>query len=320
MKRASKWALALVATGLFVLFLVGAQRDLDPADLQAKYANSASQFIDVGGGLLIHARDEGRGDGPILVLLHGSNASLQTWEPWVKRLGAKYRVISLDQIGHGLTGPNPSDDYSPAAFVDTLDKALAKIGVEQFVLAGNSMGGAVAWNYALAHPEKVQGLILVDAAGAPEAGSKSLPIGFRIAQMPGVNRIAQVITPRRLIERSLYQSLSNTRIIDDAMINRYWELLLYPGNRRATLLRSGAKRTPADPAALGTLAMPVLILWGAEDKLIPVSSAHWFAKALPQAKLVIYPGIGHAPMEEAADRSAADVDAFLSRLAVLSQK
>lgn len=320
MKRASKWALALVATGLFVLFLVGAQRDLDPADLQAKYANSASQFIDVGGGLLIHARDEGRGDGPILVLLHGSNASLQTWEPWVKRLGAKYRVISLDQIGHGLTGPNPSDDYSPTAFVDTLDKALAKIGVEQFVLAGNSMGGAVAWNYALAHPEKVQGLILVDAAGAPEAGSKSLPIGFRIAQMPGVNRIAQVITPRRLVERSLYQSLSNTRIIDDAMIDRYWELLLYPGNRRATLLRFGTKRTPADPAALGTLAMPVLILWGAEDKLIPVASAHWFAKALPQAKLVIYPGIGHAPMEEAADRSAADVDAFLSGLAVLSQK
>lgn len=320
MKRAFRWALALFGTGLFVLILIGVQRDLDPADLQAKYANSASQFIDVGGGLLVHARDEGKGDGPVLVLLHGSNASLQTWEPWVKRLGMTYRIISLDQIGHGLTGPNPNGDYSTAAFVDTLDKALAKIGVEHFALAGNSMGGAVAWNYALAHPDKVNALILVDAGGAPEVRTKSLPVGFRIAMMPGVNRIAEIITPRFLVERSLRQSLSNRLVIDDRMIDRYWELLLYPGNRHATIMRFSAKRMPTDPAVLGRLAMPVLILWGAEDKLIPVASAHWFARAMPTARLVIYPGIGHAPMEEAADRSAADVDAFLSGLAVPSQK
>ena len=320
MKRASGWALALIGTGVFILLLIGVQRDLDPADLQAKYANSASQFIDVGGGLLVHARDEGKGDGPILVLLHGSNASLQTWEPWVKRLGMKYRVISLDQIGHGLTGPNPSDDYSTAAFVNTLDRALAKIGVDHFALAGNSMGGAVAWNYALAHPDKVNALILVDSGGAPEVKTKSLPIGFRIAMMPGVNGVAEVITPRFLVERSLHQSLSNQSIIDERMIDRYWELLLYPGNRRATIMRFSAKRTPPDPAALRKLPMPVLILWGEEDKLIPVASAHWFAKALPQAKLIIYPGIGHAPMEEAAEQSAGDVDAFLSALAVPSQK
>ncbi len=320
MIRSLKLALPLMGIGLLLLLLLGWQRDLDPADLQAKYYNSASQFFDVGGGLLVHARDEGKGDGPILVLLHGSNASLQTWEPWVKRLGMKYRVISLDQIGHGLTGPNPSGDYSTASFVNTLDRALAKIGVEHFALAGNSMGGAVAWNYALAHPEKVSALILVDSGGAPEVKTKSLPVGFRIAMIPGVNRIAEVITPRFLVERSLHQSLSNQSIINDRMIDRYWELLLYPGNRRATVLRFSAKRTPVDPAALGKLVMPVLILWGAEDKLIPVASANWFAKAMPQAKLIIYPGIGHAPMEETADRSASDVDAFLSGLAVPSQK
>ena len=320
MKRALKWALPLFGTGLLFLLMLGWQQDLDPADLQAKYANSASQFIDVGGGLLVHARDEGKGDGPILVLLHGSNASLQTWEPWVKRLGMKYRVISLDQIGHGLTGPNPSDDYSMAAFVDTLDRTLARIGVEHFALAGNSMGGGIAWNYALAHPDKVNALILVDSGGAPEVKTKSLPIGFRIAKMPGVNRLAEIITPRFLVKRSLQQSLSNQSVIDDRMIDRYWELLLYPGNRRATVLRFLAKRTSPDPAVFGKLTMPVLILWGADDKLIPVASAHWFAKAMPQAKLIIYPGIGHVPMEEAADRSAEDVDAFLSGLAVPSQK
>lgn len=320
MKLAFKWVMPVIVIGLLILLAAAWQRDLDPADLQAKYANSNSQFIDVGGGLLIHARDEGKPDGPVLVLLHGSNASLQTWEPWVARLRAKYRIISLDQIGHGLTGPNPSNDYSAAAFVGTLDHVLAKLGVSHFALAGNSMGGGVAWNYALAHPEKLSALILVDAAGAPEDKSKSLPIGFRIAQMPVVNRLAEIITPRSLIEKSLHQSLSNQSIINDRMIDRYWELLLYPGNRRATALRFTAKRVPANPAALGKLPMPVLILWGAEDKLIPVASARWFAKAMPQAKLIVYPGIGHVPMEEAADQSAKDVDAFLMNLAPPSQK
>lgn len=320
MKRLLKWLSLLVLVAFGALLVWGYAPDRDPQALRAKYANAASRFVDVGGGLKIHVRDEGARDAPVLVLLHGSNSSLQTWEPWVKRLGGKYRIISLDQIGHGLTGPNPTDDYSPAAFVDTLDRTLTKIGVSRFALAGNSMGGGVAWHYALAHPEKLSGLILVDAAGAPEARGKSLPIGFRIAQMPVVNRLAEFITPRGMIAKSLHQSLSNQSIIDDRMIDRYWELLLYPGNRRATGLRFAAPRTTADPAALGKLPMPVLILWGAEDKLIPVASAHWFAGAMPQARLIIYPGIGHAPMEEAADRSADDVNMFMAGLAPPSQK
>jgi pimeloyl-ACP methyl ester carboxylesterase len=320
MKRALKWALLLVGTGLLALLLIGWQRDLDPADLQAKYANGASQFLDVGGGLLVHARDQGRGDGQAIVLLHGSNASLQTWEPWVKWLGTKYRVISLDQIGHGLTGPNPSDDYSPAAFVDTLDRTLAKLGVTHFALAGSSMGGAVAWHYALAHPDKVDALILVDAAGAPVAESTALPIGVRVAQTPFVRQLAEFVTPRSLVERTLREGLSNQSVIDDGMIDRYWELLLYPGNRRATMLRNSRKKDVADRATLSRLHMPVLILWGKEDRLVPVAAARWFVKAMPQAQQIVYPGIGHVPMEEAADRSANDVDTFLSRLAHPSQK
>lgn len=320
MKRALKWALVLVGAGLLALLLIGWQRDLDPADLQAKYANGASQFLDVGGGLLVHARDQGRGDGEAIVLLHGSNASLQTWEPWVKRLGTKYRVISLDQIGHGLTGPNPSDDYSPAAFVETLDRTLAKLGVAHFALAGSSMGGAVAWHYALAHPEKVDALILVDAAGAPVAESTALPIGVRVAQTPLVRQLAEFVTPRSLVEQTLREGLYNQSVIDDQMIDRYWELLLYPGNRRATMLRNSRKKDVADRATLSRLHMPVLILWGKEDRLIPVAAARWFVKAMPQAQQIVYPGVGHVPMEEAADRSASDVDTFLSRLAHPSQK
>lgn len=316
MKRILNGLALLIVVAFAGLFAWGYAPDTDRAEMRAKYSNAASQFVDVGGGLTIHVRDEGKRDAPVLVLLHGSNASLQTWEPWVGRLGGAYRVISLDQIGHGLTGPNPTGDYTSAAFVDTLDKTLTKLGVDRFALAGNSMGGWIAWNYALAHPDKLTGLILVDASGPPEARPTALPIGFRIARTPGINRLARVITPRSMVEKSVHQSMSNQAVIEDKMIDRYWELLLYPGNREATARRFATPRNEADPKALGALKVPTLILWGAEDKLIPLSAGQWFAKAIPGSRLIVYPGIGHIPMEEAPDKSAADVASWLQSLPV----
>lgn len=312
MKRVLIGLLALIAIAFIALFAWGYTPDRDPAELRAKYVNAASRFVEIGGGLRVHVRDQGKRDGPVLVLLHGSNASLHTWEPWVQRLGTTHRVITLDQIGHGLTGPNPAGRYRAADFVAALDRTLVKLGIARFALGGNSMGGWVAWNYALAHPGKVSALILVDAGGAPDAKPTSLPIGFRIAQTPGINRLARVITPRNLVERSVRQSMSNQTIVDAAMVDRYWELLLYPGNRKATAARFATPRQPADAKALAALPMPVLILWGAEDKLIPVSAGRWFARTIPGSRLIVYPGIGHIPMEEAPDRSAADVGAFLN--------
>jgi pimeloyl-ACP methyl ester carboxylesterase len=320
MRRVFAGLALLLTLAVVALFVWGYAPDRDPAAMRAKYTNASSQFIDLGGGLRMHVRDEGKRDGPALVLLHGSNASLHTWEPWVARLGARYRIISFDQIGHGLTGPDPANQYDQKRFVDVVDQVTAKLAVDRFALAGNSMGGGIALSYALAHPEKVTALILVDAAGAPQAAPRSLPIGFRIAQMPGINRIAEIITPRGLIETSLRQSISNQAIIDNAMIDRYWELLLYPGNRRATGIRFATVRSPFEQAQLGSLKLPTLIIWGAEDSLIPLASGKWLARAIPGAKLVVYNGIGHIPMEEAPDRSAADVDAFLRGLSPESRK
>ena len=313
MKRLLKYTLALLLIALIALFAWGYAPDTDPAAMKAKYASASSQFIDVGGGLTMHVRNEGKRDGPVLVLLHGSNASLHTWEPWVARLGAKYRIISLDQIGHGLTGPNPTDQYDGDAFVGTLDALMVKMGVSKFALAGNSMGGYVAWEYALAHGDKLTHLVLIDAAGPPEDPNKKLPIGFRIARTPGINKLALVITPRSLFEKSIHQSVSNQAIVTPASIDRYWELNRYPGNRAATGLRfaSYAGRL-RDVGRMGEIKVPTLILWGAEDKLVPVSGADWFAARIPGSVRIVYPGIGHIPMEEAADRSAADLDAFLS--------
>lgn len=312
MKRILKGLLGLIAIAVITILVWGYASDTDPAAMRARYANAASQFVDLGGGLTVHVRDEGPRDAPVLVLLHGSNASLHTWEPWVAQLKGKYRVISYDQPGHGLTGPNPSDDYNPAAFGDVVDRVTTKLGVSRFALAGNSMGGWIAAHYALAHPERLTGLILVDASGPPDAAPKSLPIGFRIAQTPGLRGIMEYITPRSVIAKSIHQTISNQAIINDAMIDRYWELLRYPGNRRATGIRFGMKRVPLEKSAFAKLNVPTLILWGEEDKLIPVAAGRWYQDAIPGSKLIVYPRIGHVPMEEVADQSAKDVDTFLS--------
>jgi pimeloyl-ACP methyl ester carboxylesterase len=176
------------------------------------------------------------------------------------------------------------------------------------------MGGGIAWNYARAHPEKLVGLVLVDAGGAPEAAGKSLPIGFRIAQTPVLRDIMKIVTPRSMIETSLKQSVSNQAIVTPAIVDRYWEMLRYPGNRQATLDRFTAPRKPSDEADVRAIKTPTLILWGQEDKLIPVASVAWFKRLLPNATAIIYPGIGHIPMEEAPDRSANDLKTWLATL------
>ncbi len=310
MKRFFKRLGILIAVVVLGAAVVGYTPDTGVAEMKAKYANSASQFMDVGNGLIVHVRDEGARDAPVIVLLHGSNSSLQTWDPWTSKLVQSYRVIRLDQAGHGLTGPNPKRDYSAAAFGDVVDTVTRKLGVERFILAGNSMGGWIALNYAIAHPDRLNGLVLVDAGGAPEAKPKSLPIGFRIAQTPVLRDIMLYITPRSFIEKSVHQSMSVQSVITDKMVDRYWELLRYPGNRQATIDRFAMARMPTNPAQIAAIKVPTLVMWGEEDKLIPFTAGLWLTKTIPGATLVSYKGVGHIPMEEAPDKSVSDLKAW----------
>ena len=315
MRKFLKWAGLVLLALIVALFAWGYAGDVPVSELRAKYANAESEFVDLGGGMTVHLRDEGPKDAAAIILLHGSNASLHTWQQWVDRLGKDYRIIRYDQPGHGLTGPHPKDDYSASAFVDVVDRIAKNRGLGKFYLGGNSMGGWVTHEYAKAHPEKLLGIILVDAGGAPDAKPKSLPIGFRIARMPVINNLAQVITPRSVIETSLKQSVSNQAVVTRAEVDEYWELLRYPGNRDATLKRFaqyGSRNTPATLSE-ATRKVPALILWGDEDKLIPVESTKWFQSQYTDQVTHIYKGIGHLPMEESAKASAGDVNDWLKR-------
>lgn len=309
MKWVWRGLLALFAA-VVVAFLIFRTPDTDPAAMRAKYGAPPSQFVAIGNGVTVHLRDEGPRDAPAIILLHGSNADLHTWDPWAEALKANYRVIRFDQVGHGLTGPDPKEDYTTANYVADIGEVADKLGIATFVLGGNSMGGKHALAYAIAHPERLNGLVLVDASGGPmlkldrkpgEEKKSAGNIGFRIARMPGVNLLVEQITPRSLIERSLAQSVSVKSVVTPAAVDRYWELLRYPGNRRATLKRFSQ---PYDALAEGDIAklqVPTLILWGEEDRLIPVEAGRWLAKTLPNNRLVTYRGVGHLPQEEAVD-------------------
>lgn len=312
--RGLGYGLAFFTGLLALLWAVFSTPDIPVAQLKAKYANAASQFIELSPGTVIHVRDQGPRDGLTLVLIHGSNASLHTWEPWVQRLTARnIRVVSLDLPAHGLSGPTPQGLYTNAAYVGIVEQLVDRLGLKQFVLGGNSMGGGIAWRYAVKHPERLSGLILVDASGQPQPKGSSPPLGFRLARVPIARDILATVTPRSLIEMSFKQSISNQAIATPAMIDRYWELLLYPGNRRATVQRFGQYQGDDGMAAqLPGLKVPTLIIWGREDKLIPVSVAAWFNRQIPNSRVTILDGIGHIPMEEAPNRSLAPVWTFLA--------
>lgn len=301
---------------ILIAFMVLRTGDTDRDEMIAKYGGPDAAFVAGPAGQRIHYRDQGRRDGPVIMLLHGSNASLHTWEPLAKRLGGTYRIVTLDLPGHGLTGGTPDKDYSADGMMEAVDVVAAKLGLERFTLGGNSMGGWVAWRYALARPERVDALLLIDAAGMPlRKGEKRPPsnIGFRVLEYPFGRWLATQITPRSLVEESLRGSIAKQSIVDDAMIDRYWELLRFPGNREATVLRARMDREPAMASRAGAIKAPTLILFGKQDRLINPTASQTFNERIAGSEVVLLDNIGHLPMEEAPDETTAAIAEFLKR-------
>lgn len=315
MRRALKWLAVLVAI-LFVAFLFLRTPDTDPVAMRAKYGAPPSQFVELRPGLTVHYRDEGPRDGHAIVLLHGSNADIHTWDAWTAALTDRYRVVRFDQIGHGLTGADPAANYADENFAEDIGRMADKLGLKRFVLAGNSMGGGIALDYALRHPERIEGLVLVDSVGTPptDRGEAEGNIGFTLARNPVGGWLMTKITPRSLIDTSLHQTVLNQKIVTPTMVDRYWELLRFPGNRAATVARFSQPMTSFKAADLAKLPMPVLIQWGSGDPLIPLAAGQWLHKAIPGSRMIVYPGIGHIPMEEAPVQSVVDLRGWMAEL------
>ena len=320
-------ALAIVLLVLVALFYEG---DIPKDVVDARYASPNSQFLDLGDAGRIHFRDEGNHRRAPIVLLHGSNASLHTFEPWVSELGGQYRLISIDLPGHGLSGEIPAGDYSRQRMIDTVAAVADYLALESFVIAGNSMGGGVAWRYALAYPAQVRGLILIDASAGFKPGDGNDPnatsqssgrsgtvMAFELLKQPWFRQIASKFDPYYLVAQGLRSAYNDSPVVDEALIMRYYDLNLREGTRSATLQRfdqgtsSGDWETVLEP---GMIEAPTLIMWGMKDTVIPFAFASRLAEAIPHANTAYYEDVGHIPMEEIPARSAADVATFMASL------
>lgn len=307
----------LILAGLAALSLSGClAADIPYPTLEAKYASPASRYMDLPGDLRVHYRDEGPRDAPAVVLVHGFAASLHAWEPWVQRLSPEYRVVSLDLPGHGLTRAPDGYQASGERSVAVVDELTRRLGVERFVLGGNSMGGGVAWNYALTHPDRLRGLVLVDAAGwpDPDRDSRDAPMVFKLLANPVGRYVLRNTDPALMAERGLKQAYGDERLVTDALVTRYVELARAPGHRAILTGGRGGAGKPVTPETFRAIRTPTLVMTGEKDALIPAAHARGFAGAIPGAKLVVYPEGGHVPMEQLPDRSAADLRAFLETL------
>jgi pimeloyl-ACP methyl ester carboxylesterase len=293
--------IALKAVGILLMlaalaFAVSKAPDRPLESLVARWAPPPSDFVELD-GLLVHYRDQGPASDPLpLVLIHGTSASLHTWEGWATDLAQTRRVISFDLPGSGLTGPNAEGDYRLERYVAFTRNLLARLGIARAIVAGNSLGGEVAWQLALADPARVAGLVLVDATGF-EFRPESMPLGFRIARTPVLRQGMRWVLPRRAIEESIVDVYGDPSRVKAALVDRYYELSLREGNRVALMQRMD-QMAPGPVERLGEIKVPTLILWGGRDRLIPPKWGDAFHQAIPGSRLVSFPRLGHVPQEE----------------------
>ena len=218
----------------------------------------------------------------------------------------------MDLPGFGLTGPQPANDYSIEEYTRFVLRVADTLGVRQFIVAGNSLGGEIAWHVASAVPDRVQRLILVDAAGYAYT-PKSVPLGFRIARTPALHWITEHTLPRSVVASSVRNVYGDPSRVSDALVDRYYELTLREGNRAALSRRFSQSHPGTDIARLKSLHLPTLILWGAQDRLIPPEHGEQFHRDIAGSQLIVYDGLGHVPHEEDPARTVADVLKFLER-------
>jgi pimeloyl-ACP methyl ester carboxylesterase len=303
--------LLLLVAAAVAAFLWLRAPDLPAADLEARWATPADRYLDLGAGLRLHYRDEGRADAP--VLLHGYGDSYATWEGWAAELKAGHRVISLDLPGHGLTAAPEGYTLDREALARLVIRFAEQIKLPPYVLAGNSMGGGVAWQAALLAPQTLRGLVLADAAGWPMPASTP-SLAFRILAHPWGRALLARIDNRPLIRQGLTAQVGDKALITDELVDRWALYQRYPGHRPILMSAAPGGQAPVTAEQLAGLHLPTLVLHGEIDPILPLAHSRRFAAAIAGAELIVYPGIGHLPQREIPQRSAADVAAFVARL------
>ena len=297
-------ATIFVLFSIVILFIINITNDIPLEELKTEFKNKNSRFIEVD-GTFVHYVDEG--EGIPIILLHGTGASLHTWDLWAERLKDKYRVLRITLPGFGLSGPRSDKKYKIKDYVNLLESFVEKIGVEKFYLAGNSLGGSIAWLYTSFYDKKVKKLILINSSGFE---FDEVPFVIRIARNNYLNFLIKKASPKFLIKKSLKEVYFNDNFISKSIINRYYKLNLREGNRQAFIERALINFTD-HTSRLKKIKSPTLVLWGKNDEWINVKFAQKFKKMIKNSSVSIMNDTGHIPMEEKPYESLKIIEDFL---------
>ena len=262
------------------------------------------------------------GHGPPLVLLHGLGVSVVSWRYNISALSERYSVYALDQPGHGESD-KPDITYDLETGVRFVLQFLDTLGLERVALVGNSMGGLVALALALRRPDRVQSLVLVDSPGL----GRGLAWPIRLAALPGIGSLLDALDVRtglRLAPRIFH----HPERVDPAVHEELLRLRKLPEVRRAVLstLRSGVSLLGLRPSlrllhhSSVPLPVPTLVVWGQQDRIIPVKHARRVARHSPDVQVCVLPDCGHWPQMEQAQAFNEAVLAFLEDAVVVKEE
>ena len=284
--------------------------DKSVAELSKRWTDETSQFLDIA-GMRIHLKDEGpKSDEAPIILIHGTSASLHTWDGWANKLKENRRVIRFDLPAFGLTGPDPQKNYTIEHYSQVLIAVLDKLTIQKGVLAGNSLGGYIAWATAVFSPDRVSELILVDSSGYPFE-SKSVPLAFKLSKNPLTSELLKNILPRSLVAQSVKNVYGNPDLVTEQLIDRYYDLTLREGNRAALKDRFEQTLPGALAEKIHSINIPTLIIWGKKDQLIPLKFGLKFNDEIENSQLIVFDELGHVPHEEDAQATVSVVEQFL---------
>ena len=306
-KKIIKTVGILILIILFISIYNSVYFDIPKNEIISKHAKGASDFLELEDGSKIHFRDEGNKDGKVLLLVHGFNGSLFNYEPLVPYLSDNYRMISLDLPAHGLTGAVESDLYSHKAYQNVIEEVIEILGVDKFYFFGHSMGGMIAWRYALDNMDRLNGLIIIGSAffGNEQEfedfqSINAPPIAFELIESKFFIRLLEFITPRILVKEGISQSVYDQSIVTDELVDQFHDIILMEGTRSAVgrLAEVHEDDFIADPLDLKKITIPSLIIHGEEDNLVDIRFIDHFIEQIPNSKLISYPKVGHMiPME-----------------------
>jgi pimeloyl-ACP methyl ester carboxylesterase len=292
------------------------RRDTPLTVLTAAHGQPHSRFADIPGVGRLHYEEQGLPDGAAVVFLHGMGGSAHNWAAWTATLRGYWR-LALDLPGHGLSDIGEGADLSMSSLVAALSGFLGHLGLGPVVLVGHSMGAEVAWRFTRDHPDRVRALVLVSATGWPDDARRirrRRPLAWLFGLRP-LQPLLAWVSWRPQVRRSI-QIAYSPQPAPHAAVELYTALAHGTRRRRALLrLLSGwYRRGFADPADFKGFNLPTLVMAGEQDRLTSPAHARRFVDAIPGARLILYPGVGHMPMVTRPRQSARDLRRWLGEV------